>query len=144
MTRILSASLCISVLAAAVALGFAGVGFNPYVTNTIRHGHPFHPAFGRDARPAVVTMHMPEDFQGRSRLTKLVRSIFSKSRNVRVSGERYRSELKVPLWIHNRHEVTTFASTSTRLGGWGPLFGGAVLIAGALAAAPFFKKLWND
>jgi hypothetical protein len=105
-------------------LGVGLVGFNPYVTNLLRHGHPLHPVAGASAVDFMTT-NMPADFQGRDRVARLVRSVFGESANPLPPAS---SRLKVPFRV-SRREILQFERADVRVGGFGPLFGGAILLA---------------
>jgi len=50
--------------------GFFLVGFNPYVTNTLRQGNPFYPLAGPNATD-IMTVNSPENFRDMNRFEKL-------------------------------------------------------------------------
>jgi hypothetical protein len=125
--------------AAGLLLGLLVFGFSPYVTNTLQKGNPFYPALGTD-RSDYTSPQFPANFQGRNSVSLLFFSIFSKSDNVR--GNEKRAYLKIPFTV-SRDELTAFTDTNAKQGGFGPLFGGAVLISFLILAAagtrlPFF------
>ncbi len=102
-------------------------GINPYVTNTILHGNPAYPAAGPNARPLLV--YREPVFLAQSRLVQLARSVFSRSSN----DEQTPPRAKLPFTIH-ADELGAFTTVDTRFGGWGPLFGGALIVAGLIVA----------
>lgn len=112
----------------AVAAGLVVVqGINPYVTNTIVHGNPAYPVAGRDAVPHIVDYD--PGFVAQSRVVQLVRSIFSRS----TDDDRHPPHWKLPFTVH-AGEFSAFTTVDTRIGGWGPLFGGALLVTWAMLA----------
>jgi hypothetical protein len=104
-----------------VLLGTFFVGYNPYIVNTLAYANPFYPAINND----IITINRPADFQKLNRLERLVQSVFSASDN--AFGSSF-SHLKVPFTISLK-ELKTFILTDTRVGGFGPFFGGILLIA---------------
>lgn len=122
-----------SFLFAAVLAMFL-VGFNPYVTNHIYHGHIFYPFFGKNS--VSVTHHGPPTIQDKNQVEKGLISLFSASENYYV-GRLTEYNFKFPFWF-NAHELTCFANTDTRLGGFGPLFGGMLIVSIGIIFALFF------
>ena len=114
-------------IAAAAAIVTTLVGINPYITNTVLYGNPAYPAFGRGAMHAVV--HYDTTFARQSRVVQLFRALASESSNI----DERPPKLKVPLTVR-ASEIGAFSTVDTRIGGLGPLFGGALLIAWALLA----------
>lgn len=115
----------------AFLLGFIIFGFSPYVTNTLSQGNPLYPALGTD-RSDYTAPQFPENFTGRNPAFLLFYSIFSKSDNVR--GPEKRAVLKLPFTV-SAEELKAFTDTNAKQGGFGPLFGGAVLLAFIVFAA---------
>ncbi len=115
----------------AFLLGFIIFGFNPYVTNTVSQGNPFYPALGTD-RSDYTAPQFPSNFTGRNSAFLLFYSIFAKSDNVR--GADKMAFLKVPFTV-SRDELRAFTDTNAKQGGFGPLFGGAILLAFLVFAA---------
>jgi len=115
----------------AFLLGFIVFGFSPYVTNTLSEGNPFYPALGTD-RSDYTAPQFPSNFTGRNSAFLLFYSIFAKSDNVR--GPDKMAFLKVPFTV-SRDELRAFTDTNAKQGGFGPLFGGAILLAFFVFAA---------
>jgi hypothetical protein len=109
----------------AFLLGFVLFGFNPYVTNTLQMGNPFYPALGTD-RSDYTYPQFPANFIGKDSVSLLFYSIFSKSDNVR--GTEKMARLKIPFTV-SKDELGAFTDTNAKQGGFGPLFGGAILIS---------------
>src|SRR6266496_4192362 len=61
-----------------LAVAVLGPGWNPYVTNTLRDGHPFHPVAGAHAKD-IVYGSRPEAFARMNRVERLLRATFSAS-----------------------------------------------------------------
>lgn len=115
-------------------------GLNPFVTNAVNHGHPAFPAAGPEAIPNAV--HFDPTFAAQSRLVQLTRSLLSRSSD----NDSQPPRLKIPLSLH-AEEFAAFTTVDTRIGGWGPLFGGAllwawvVLVVGVAAGSPRAQTL---
>ena len=128
-TAVLRAVFTVS--AGAFLLGFILFGFSPYVTNTLSQGNPFYPALGTD-RSDYTAPQFPSNFTGRNSAFLLFYSIFSKSDNVR--GPEKTAFLKAPFTV-SKDELKAFTDTNAKQGGFGPLFGGAILLAFYVFAA---------
>jgi len=108
-------------------LAVAVVGYQPYITNLLQQGNPFYPAVGRDDAANLATEGQferwaPAEFLGMGRLEKLVRSVFAES-----SAAKSLPRWKAPFSIA-KHELYIFFNTEPRYGGFGPLFGGILLL----------------
>ena len=109
----------------AFLLGFLLFGFSPYITNTLQMGNPFYPALGTD-RSDYTYPQFPANFIGKNSVYLLFYSIFSKSDNVR--GLEKRAYLKIPFTV-SKDELGAFIDTNAKQGGFGPLFGGGLLLS---------------
>ncbi|HEX7973088.1 MAG TPA: hypothetical protein VF498_01660 [Anaerolineales bacterium] len=130
-------------LAAGCLLGVFVVGFNPYVTNLMNYGHPFYPIYGSQElnQDYIVGQQMPSNFRNKSQLRKLYLSVFSRSQN---TYNQKTGPLKNPFSV-SLAEIKTFKQVDVRVGGWGPLFGAMLILAGgvlALALLEWKGKLW--
>jgi hypothetical protein len=113
------------------------VGFNPYVTNAVRNGNPLYPLAGPGAVD-IMTANSPANFHNMNRFEKLFVSVFSETENVHGSQS---SHWKWPFTVSKEEPGGTWLDT--RIAGFGPLFGGAVLLSLILLAtawAPDKKK----
>lgn len=70
-----SKKFCLFTLAAGLA-GFFILGFNPYITNTVKFGHPFFPFYGKNRLEYYMVHQLPANFSGKNRLNKLGLSLF--------------------------------------------------------------------
>ena len=124
-----------SVTGASFVFAFAFVGFNPYASNTLTFKHPFYPLTGSDSRffESITFQKGPANFDGLNRLEKLSISLFAQSDN--VFGERV-TRLKIPFTC-SAEECGNLRNFDLRIGGWGPFFGGAVLLGLAIVALAF-------
>ena len=116
-------------------LGGGFVGFSPYVTQFIKKlittGNPFHPYAGWTS---VVGLESPEIFgNGMDRVSRLAISLFSKSEFLLIPFK-----LKLP-FMFSLDELQVFAFPDVRVGGFGPLFSGAIVLSVAILAVLFWK-----
>jgi|SRR5579883_296840 len=113
-------SLGISLVSLSIGLFF--IGYNPYVRNTTEMGHPFYPIYG--SKPAdLISVQVPKNFSDNS-FENLFLSLFSKSDDMPATT----AEPKVPLTLGSS-EIRAFFNADVRMGGFGPLFSGAVLLS---------------
>jgi hypothetical protein len=134
-------------LAGLLALAGAIVvaGYQPYVTNLERHANPFYPAVGRDEAATAATRRQfeiwaPAEFMAMGRIEKLGRSLLAAS-----AGAESMPRIKVPFTI-SKQELYIFFNTEPRYGGFGPLFGSALvasLLVFALARRNALRPAWT-
>jgi hypothetical protein len=110
--------------AAACALALLFTGYNPYVTNTLRAGHPLYPAAGPYAIDFVAHSR-PPGFGEMNRFERLGRSLFSASSTEAPDG---RPRLKLPFTVVG-DEATKFHDPEVKVSGFGPFFGGALVLS---------------
>lgn len=109
-----------------VVMGLFVFGYHPYITNLRGQGHPVFPLMGR-GKVDIMTTVGPREFDNgdMSRTTKLLLSLWSKS----TAGKTVRP--KVPFQI-KEGELFAFYNPDVRLGGFGPLFSGILLLSSGL------------
>ena len=127
-------------LVPAIVLAGAGLfllGGGTYTTNLVRHDHPLFPILGPDRQPIV---NVPEH----NKLQATVASVFSRSMalphdraSVRVLSSW--QGLKVPFTVA-RDELDAFFRPWVRVGGWGPLFSGVVVLTLLLIVVTGFRR----
>lgn len=108
-------------------------GFNPYITNILGNGHPFYPLAGQ-GKVDIIQAQKPLNFVGKSSAENLIHSIFSTSDATLQAT----AELKLPLTI-KRQEFPAMAG-DPRVGGFGPLFSGAICLSLAILGLQFVKQ----
>ncbi len=125
---------------ATLVVGTVVLGFNPYVTNTVHRGHPFYPdaGFGRSipsladrGRDPIELYETPRNMMGRSRLLRLAYGVFGKPGTPPYVTKD--AEFMWPFAVTWR-DFGLYYFHDVRIGGFGPLFSGALLLALALAA----------
>lgn len=130
-----SAGVCIVALwrdgarrAAILAISFGGtalatvltIGWHPYVSNSLEHGNPFYPVFGERSYD-VTTMLEPAPLRNRPLPLQILSSVLAPSGFDEVRP-------KLPFTL-SKEEIVAGGSPDTLLGGFGPLFSGAALLA---------------
>lgn len=107
------------------AAGVGGVlavlvfGYSPYVTNVVHYGNPFYPVVGEKERT-----RRPSGFDTRSGPGRLLISTFSEPSLSKHAAPRMRA----PFMGVDGRSIARFAHADIRLGGWGVLFSGALLL----------------
>jgi hypothetical protein len=119
--------LTVAVLASAIGVFF--IGFNPYVTNIMHHRQPFFPVLGGQ-KLDVMAGQIPAGLSERNRFEKLFLSVFSSGA---APWPDRKPKLKVPFTL-NRDEIHFSMLWDLRVAGFGPLFGGGVLLTATLLA----------
>ena len=119
---------------ATVAVGAACIavfvlGFHPYLTNTIDFHHPFYPIMGTHPID-ILSDERPSGFQDMPPWVRAYMSYFSRS----GSGYHSSAVLKIPFSVNGR-ELNALAVPDARLGGFGPLFSGALVLTLVLSIA---------
>jgi hypothetical protein len=111
-------------LTASAVLGTLILGFNPYVTNTVKYHNPFYPLAGQDSRD-VVSAFTPISFSTMNRVEQATVSYFSISEE--NSTDRETTQLKKP-FTFNAQELQNYGAPDTAISGFGPLFSGAIVL----------------
>jgi hypothetical protein len=115
-------------LMAAGILGVVVLGAHPYVTNTLREGHPFYPVVG-DAKTDIEAIEMPPYLAPFNEIEKLGVSYFSATSSGFFEPH---DKLKLPFMIYP-FEMFEAGQFDARVAGFGPWFSGAILMSLALA-----------
>ena len=129
--------------AAGTLLGLC-IGFHPYGSNWIDHGHPFYPLAGQ-GKVNILTGHVSPEFQARNRFEKLAMSIGSASeyRHVdEVGGDARQFRWKVPFAVFPSEIRAFYKSTGMCVGGFGPWTSGALLVV-ALGWIVLLARGWR-
>ena len=122
-----------------------GLGYNPYVTNTIHRHQPFYPVLGSAEFPSLTTQgkegiirsETPKNFLNHNRVGRLVYATLGRPGNAPYGGVR-NAALMWPfaarwadLFFYRYHE--------TRVAGFGPFFSGALIIGFVLGVWLLFQ-----
>lgn len=115
-------------LAVTLVVATLGVGFNPYVFNTIDHGNPFYPLMGAH-KINIVANQWPTNFSGTTSPQRLFLSLFSKGADESILAPGGDStHLKVPFTLY-KSEIRPYLGFDIRVAGFGPWFSGALVLA---------------
>lgn len=109
--------------ATSLLVGVTFIGYQPYVTNFVQHGHPFYPALRGDGGRDVLWHSAPAQFMAMNPVEKQVRSLFARS-----AGADEMPRWKVPFAV-SKEELYIFFNAEPRYGGFGPLFGSILLVS---------------
>lgn len=125
------------VLLGAVLSGLLIIGSNSYIINIFRHGNPLYVMVGKGAID-IITPQTPIDLVDKPGAVQFLMALFSKAGG---SGQGAGFDLKVP-FTFSREELSMVTRVDTRLGGWGVLFSGIILICIPII---FFltKRFWK-
>lgn len=123
-------------LIASFVLAVGVVGASSYIKNTIINGHPFYPLAG-EGKVDIITSNSPKDLLDKNRLQKIFISTFSATSNSLEQAINY----KIPFTI-SKEELQFARNPDTRVGGFGPLFGGIMIILFAVCVI-HFRKIIN-
>lgn len=119
--------------------GLAGVllvGYNPYVTNTVRDGHPFYPLAGEEAID-VVKNFIPRNLEMMNRFEQAASSYFATT--VGNSTEKRPTQFKWPFTFTDR-ELQVYGEPDVAVSGFGPLFSGTLILSLLVLLLAFRKR----
>ncbi|OGO27381.1 MAG: hypothetical protein A2136_01530 [Chloroflexi bacterium RBG_16_54_11] len=128
----------LEILAAGTLVGIFVAGYQPYVTNTLNYGNPYYPVYGSQVFTQVFPFseQAPSNFEGKNRFEKLFLATFSRSQNIYGQDS---GPIKFPLSVSIR-ELLQYGVADIRVGGFGPWFGAAVLLAMVIWLLLFFSN----
>ena len=112
------------------------VGESVYVKNYIEYGHPFYPLKGENTGVDIVTGNEPAGLENYSHIKKFVYTLFSKT----YTWYDKKPELKVPFSVY-RSEFESMQYADVRIGGFGPLYSGILLISLPIIFYYIIKKI---
>ncbi len=119
-----------------IAIGI--IGSSSYIKNTIDHKNPLYPLIGKD-KVDIITTEQPDNFNNLNSFEKFVISLFSKTEN--KGANMGSTTLKNPLRVY-RSEIESLSLPDTRIGGFGPYFGLAIILS-LIAIILLNKNLGN-
>ena len=129
----------IASLVAGGILGAIFVGFSPYMSQFankwITKGNPFYPYAGWTS---VVGLESHELFGNMDRVRMLAISLFSKSEVLPIPSFKLKLPFKFTL-----DEFQAFVFPDVRMGGFGPLFSGAIVLCVAILVVLAWKHRWR-
>jgi hypothetical protein len=113
------------------------IGYNPYVKNTIEHGNPFYPLAGK-GKVDIMLGNSPPGFSHNNRIYNLGVSVFSNTSGGLNVGNKH-SFIKTP-FTFSMPELVESSDTDARLGGFGFLFSGILLLSVLLFGTVLIKS----
>lgn len=130
-----------------IVLGGTVMGFNPYVTNMVRHGHPFWPLMGKDTVDIITTHEHPE-FQNHNRFVKVLWSQFAEMRNFdgferEEVAEKYGTPKIKMLGAISIEEIHTAVNYDTRIGGFGPWFNMVLVLCFFILSWGAYRRIFT-
>lgn len=120
----------------ALIIGVFIIGLSTYPKNFKVMGHIFYPLFG-DNKVDIITVNQPKNFAHMNRLTKFFIANFSKTDNILYVHDKA-PELKIPFTI-DENELYHLTPCDTRIGGYGALFSGILIISLIIIIYGLFK-----
>lgn len=123
---------------AAFVITFFLIGFNPYLTNTIQQSNPLYPLVGKN-KIDIITPVQPLSFAHKSSLQKFTESNFSESHNIHGHIVTPEPKFKIP-FTFSINEWLVFKGSECRIAGYGPMFGGVLLISFLLLLVALFIR----
>ena len=119
------------------------IGYNPYVTNTQTHGHPFYPLAGKGSVD-IMSGNEPIGLTGKNQFHKLFISLLAKPGNYPPGV--YKSNfmpLQNFLDFNLEEQFETFNLTDTRIGGFGAFFSILFILSTFLTFILLINKIPN-
>jgi hypothetical protein len=121
--------------AVAGAVGVLVLGYSPYVRNVVEQGHLFYPVMGAPQYTDTTSMR-PVNMNDHGRVGRFLVSSFSRSETVRPPSA---TRLKFPLSMGAQERRGVYGA-DLESGGFGPLFGGMLLLAATGLAALVWRR----
>lgn len=132
----------------AVVISVGVIGYTSYFHNFISFGHPLYPLYNEPTVQNIPEKEQPKSFADKNHLETFLISLFSKGENVLPSYpvDQNQPELKVP-FTTSKEEIKNYTIPDIRIGGFGPLFSGVIILAGIatiyLLVKYAIQKRWN-
>lgn len=100
---------------------------NPYLKNLIEGKHIFYPTMGEGKVGNLISGQTTKQFYEADQVSKLIMSVFGKTENQVPDISEPLPALKIPFTV-TQSEIDYAKGVDVRWGGWGPLFGGVLLV----------------
>ena len=107
-----------------VIVGIGIFGFNPYITNTITKSNPIYPSLDKKAFDA--SENTPKNYLNKNSLEVFVAGMFFET-NKDFEDKDGGAKLKIPFTV-STSEWKAMSIGAIKKGGFGPLFGGGILL----------------
>lgn len=113
---------------AVITIGYAG--FSTYIQNWISHGNPVYPLAGEgNLNDAIMITNGPAGFEGKPNIYKLFYAVFGKTENLSYNLDKPLPTLKIPFTVSYNEYLQLGGTSDTRIGGFGILFSGILLMS---------------
>lgn len=123
-----------------VVIGVFLIGLSTYPKNIKTNNHPFYPLYGEN-KVDIMSENTPNVLLNKNRFEKFFISNFSKTHNdLGINMTDYK--IKIPFTV-NLEELKYFIGPDVRLGGFGVLFSGILLLSIILLTYSIFKQKSN-
>ena len=107
-------------------LGLGLIGYSTYITNIKKHNNLFYPLYGTN-RVDIMTNNAPKGLYETNRINRFLIANFGETYN-RQNETQKEYKLKIPFTI-KKEELKYYINPDVRIGGYGPLFSGMLLIS---------------
>jgi hypothetical protein len=118
--------------AVVVIVAMVVLGFGTFVVNQIRFANPFHPVLGKHALD-ITREYRSGNLANKHALELLAMSVASKS------ATNDHPTYKLP-FVASSSEFSAFRSSTVTVGGFGPFFSGALLLAAVVALGLVWRR----
>lgn len=112
------------------------VGASVYVKNFVEHSHPFYPLQGEETGVDIVNGNEPTGLEKYSHVEKFIYTLFSKT----YTWYDKKPELKIPFSVYTS-ELDSMQYVDTRVGGFGPLYSGILILSIPVLLFYLIKKI---
>ena len=119
-------------------IGVLFVGSSVYVKNFWKYGHPFYPLQGESTNVDIVTDNEPAGLQNYNHVQKFIYTLFSKT----YTWYDKKPELKIPFTVYET-ELDSMQYADTRIGGFGPLYSGILILSIPIVMFYIIKNILN-
>lgn len=126
-----------AVFCIAAFVGVCILGADPYIKHLLHGQNPVFPLLGA-GKYDIMNTNLPRGFDDISGVKQLLISLFSRS-NQEIGAN---AEFKIP-FTFNREEFNSLGAADVRLGGFGVLFGGMLVLSLGAAAVCLIKGTDN-
>jgi hypothetical protein len=100
---------------------------NPYFKNFMEGKHIFHPSMGEEKAEGLISGQITKQFYEMNRFSKLIMSSLGETDNRIQNIAQPFPAVKFPFTV-SKSEIEYSGHVDARWGGWGPLFGGVLLV----------------